>query len=737
MTYLHFLRLSLIVVIGFAMQAPLDGKEPRNLAPRNLAPHGTFEEEGDGLDGWIPLGVVAESDSYGIRIVEGEAHSGKKALQIVPGPRGPVEGVVYFADYNGGEGKRPVVAQDGIRGARTFAMRLDPQTTALEASVWVKGASNGMLSLAAVWSTRRDREPVVEIQRDSTNKSSRSEDGWERFELQATRPDGALQVQLRIETEGDSTLLVDDVRLRFSYKPQLKLLVDQLGYAPDSRSKTVVLQSTMPLDGVPPARLINQQTGEMVWKADWTPHGFLPDWDRYHWTADFSDFRRPGRYVITVQDDVVTARSPPIQIADNLLTTGTAELSYRFYYFQRCGTEIPGFHAACHLDDAKMPDGSHRDLTGGWHDAGDYNKYNGLTPEAVYALVQAYHCKPELYDQWDRDENGLADILDEAIWGARFVQKMLDPDRLELLDSVFSGYGYWGPPEGETDNLPKTGDERPVRPGRGNPAYCIPGFALLGHALKTSGQPETAEYGQQLIDLAVRFYEKIGGGIDRLIPLFEATGGQRYRDLAQQRAEGLLKNQPTETVNGFRELAHYAIAFPDDELVPRIRKLATQRVTQLAALCDDRFGVAMRRDDDKSLIYFRRYNHVNDWYVGETSYRLDAAIDGLLASRIGAERGRKIAEDQVHWLLGRNPYGICFMEGVGSNHLPTYHHRYNMIPGNPRGAVPGALINGTIRAWPHLDRPWLDLSAQPNSDYHCNEPWLKHNNRWLLMFALW
>ena len=732
MTRFGLVYLPLIVVIGFAAQTSLAGDEHRNLAP-----HGTFEGDIDGFNGWIPLGVVAEGDSHGIRIVEGVAHSGSKALQIVPGPRGPVEGVVYFADYNGGEGKRRVAAQDGVRGARTFAMRLDPDMTALEASLWVKGASNGRFSFATVWTTRRDREPVVEIRRDTADESNRNEAGWQRFEIRAERPSGAQQVQLWIETQDDSTLLVDDVRLRFTYEPKLEILVDQLGYAPDSPSKTAVLQSTMPLDEVPSAVFIDQQTGEVAKTKNWIAHGFLPAWDRYHWTVDFSDLRRPGRYAIAVGDGAVTTRSPPFQIADHLLATQTAELAYRFYYFQRCGTEIPGFHAACHLDDATLPDGSHRDLTGGWHDAGDYNKYNGLTPEAVYALAWAYRCKPELYDRWDRDQNGLADILDEATWGARFVRKMLDVDRLELLESVSSGYGYWGPPEGETDNRPGTGDERPVRPGRGDASYCISGFALLGHALKESGQPETVEYGQQLIDLAQRFYEKIGGGIDRLIPLYESTGEQRYRELARQRSRSLLESQRPGSVNGFRELAHYAMAFPEDELTPRIRALAKRRATQLAAICDDRFGVARRRDGDGSFVYFRRYNHVNDWYVGETSYRLDAAIDGLMASHLGATRGRKIAEDQVHWLLGRNPYGICYMEGVGSKHLPLYHHRYNRIPGNPRGAVPGALINGTIRAWPHLDRPWLDLHPEPNPDYHCNEPWLKHNNRWLVMFALW
>ena len=172
-------------------------------------------------------------------------------------------------------------------------------------------------------------------------------------------------------------------------------------------------------------------------------------------------------------------------------------------------------------------------------------------------------------------------------------------------------------------------------------------------------------------------------------------------------------------------------------MIPSICQLGKQRVAELDMICDDRFGIARRREDGNSLVYCRSYNHVNDWYVGETSTRLDAAIDGLLASHLGVAQGRKIAEDQIHWLLGRNPNGICYMEGVGSINLPLYHHRYNMILGNPRGAVPGALINGAIRAWPHLDRPWLDLHPEPNPDYQSNEPWLLHNNRWLLMYALW
>jgi hypothetical protein len=188
MSYSHLMYLHLIVVIGLAAQASWGGEEQHNLAP-----HGTFEEDVEGFIGWLPLGVVAEADPPGIQVVEGVAHSGKKALQIVPGPQGLVKGIVYFADYNGGEGKREVSQKNGIRGARTFAMRLDPSMTAITASLWVKGATDDTFSFSAVWTTRQDhRNPVVEIRRDVVKKSDREEDDWRHFEILAKRPSNAV-----------------------------------------------------------------------------------------------------------------------------------------------------------------------------------------------------------------------------------------------------------------------------------------------------------------------------------------------------------------------------------------------------------------------------------------------------------------------------------------------------------------------------------------------------------------
>ena len=49
-------------------------------------------------------------------------------------------------------------------------------------------------------------------------------------------------------------------------------------------------------------------------------------------------------------------------------------------------------------------------------------------------------------------------------------------------------------------------------------------------------------------------------------------------------------------------------------------------------------------------------------------------------------------------------------EGHGGLNPPRYHHRYNMIPGRERGAVPGAIANGMVRDMGLVDRPGFDMS---------------------------
>ncbi len=703
----------------------------------NLAINASFEETPGKFSGWYPVGVVAAENANAVEIVQDVARTGKKSLNITPGPAGHVAGIEYYPSHNGEERDRKAESNGGVRGVRTYAARLEADTQSVHAAVWVRAQPDTQVHAAVVWLTHKNRKLPEEVGRVTVEKPTDHRDGWDLYRIDADRPADGYRACLSIETDSMKPFYIDDVSFMCRHEEQTLLLVDQLGYEPASRTKRAVLQTSSPRNGVPKATILDQQTNEPVMSVAWQSKGYLPAWDRYHWTADFSDLTKPGRYVVTIDDRAGRVRSRPFAVRDNVVIAATAKLAYQFYYCQRCGIEIPGVHAACHLDDAKLPDGSYKDLTGGWHDAGDYNKYNGLTPEAVQMLGYAWHCKPALFEQIDDNGNGIADIVDEADWGARFLEKMLDHQRLELLESVYSGYRYWGPPEKETDNHPGTGDERPVRPGQGDASHCAAAFAWTGLALAGSRDKPAAKRGRDWIDLAKKLHEKYEGGVETLIALLAATDDPRYRSALDRRIDQLVKDAANASPDQFRELTLFAREFPDDARIATIKPLAARRVAELEALCDERFGVARRRDQSGALVYCTPYEHVNDWSIGQTSYLLDAAIDGLLADSLGEPRGRTIAENQVHWILGCNPAGLSLMEGIGSRHVPLVHHRYNAIAGNRRGSVSGALLNGLIRAWPHVDRPWYDWAAEPNPDYRSNEPWLLHNNRWLMLISLW
>src|SRR5207237_5011851 len=132
-----------------------------------------------------------------------------------------------------------------------------------------------------------------------------------------------------------------------------------------------------------------------------------------------SRFHEPGAYRAVARFGSVTAESPPFLIGRNLLLTETAQSAVDFFHIQRCGFEVLGWHKACHLDDAKLPDGTHLDATGGWHSAGDYNKlmYEHGDGGVVFALLKALELAPDRFRSHDRNGDGLPDALAEAIWG--------------------------------------------------------------------------------------------------------------------------------------------------------------------------------------------------------------------------------------------------------------------------------------------------------------------------------
>ncbi len=88
-----------------------------------------------------------------------------------------------------------------------------------------------------------------------------------------------------------------------------------------------------------------------------------------------------------------------------------------FFQVQRCGPTHPLLHKPCHLSDVRKiygrADSSMVDLTGGWHDAGDYIKFLSTASFTTYMLLFSYEFDPEKFG-FDNNENGDPDILEEA-----------------------------------------------------------------------------------------------------------------------------------------------------------------------------------------------------------------------------------------------------------------------------------------------------------------------------------
>jgi len=174
------------------------------------------------------------------------------------------------------------------------------------------------------------------------------------------------------------------------------------------------------------------------------------------WRVDFSEFRQPELIAWSHKGTVhevsrLCSRSSPTSYWEN-----GAECR-RFFLHSRCGFAVPGWHKACHLDDANLPDGTHIDATGGWHSAGDYNKlmYENGDGGAVFALLTAQAAAPQIFTALNVTSNTWSDALDEAQWGAQFVARMQVPETGALRNHVNQGPGRnwtkWSPPQEHTD----------------------------------------------------------------------------------------------------------------------------------------------------------------------------------------------------------------------------------------------------------------------------------------------
>jgi endoglucanase len=235
--------------------------------------------------------------------------------------------------------------------------------------------------------------------------------------------------------------------------------VDQFGYRPNS-SKVAVLAD--PQAGYDAAesftpsgqyQLRKWSDNSVVYNAapvPWSSGATDASSGDKNWWFDFSSVTTPGSYYVF--DVGNNAGSHRFEIAENVYND-VLKAAVRMFFYNRCGVAKPAINAGANWADGASFNGpgqdkncrsvydrnnaaTEKDLSGGWWDAGDFNKYVTFANQPVHQLLDAYEQNPSIWrDDYEIPEsgNGFPDLLDELKWELDWLKKMQQNDGSVLI----------------------------------------------------------------------------------------------------------------------------------------------------------------------------------------------------------------------------------------------------------------------------------------------------------------
>ena len=258
------------------------------------------------------------------------------------------------------------------------------------------------------------------------------------------------------------------------------ITVDQFGYLPGHQKIAVIRDPQTGFDAgdalTPGAtyEVVNAVTNAVVYSGSptaWNNGAEDSSSGDKVWHFDFSSVTADGEYFI--RDQQRREASPRFKIGANVYAP-VLKAAVRAFFYQRAGQEKtvanagagwadaashlgPGQDRNARLYSAKNDASTERDVSGGWYDAGDFNKYTSWTADYAVGLLQSYlGNQPVWTDDYNIPEsgNGVPDIIDEAKWGLDWLGRMQQPDGSVLSivglshaspPSAATGPSYYGP----------------------------------------------------------------------------------------------------------------------------------------------------------------------------------------------------------------------------------------------------------------------------------------------------
>jgi endoglucanase len=444
--------------------------------------------------------------------------------------------------------------------------------------------------------------------------------------------------------------------------------------------------------------------------------------------ADFSALREPGLY----QLEAGTARSASFRVGRDVYEAAF-RTAVRAMHLWRCGAAVrlehggvTYAHAACHLADARLdfvggPEGARLDAAGGWHDAGDYNKYvvnAGVTVGLMLRTWEEFGARVRRIDlDLPVTRTRLPAYLAEVKWELDWLLKMQAADGSVYHKVSTRGFGPAVVPEEEQT-------ERFITPWS---SAATADFVALTASAARVFKPFDAAYSRLLLDAARKSYAFLRAHPEsRRADLQGFTTGGYQTDDADDRlwaaAELWQTTGERDALSDFEERARrFEHKFSQDWGWSDVKNLGMlgylfseragrdpRLVRQVrAALIETADSIILIRDRSIHARPLTRYYWGANGGVANTTVLLRAAhrLDPRPAYV-------ETALDALSHLLGRNFYGRSFVTGIGFDPPRAPHDRRSMAKGSA-GAWPGYLVGG---GWPRAT-DWVDDS----DNYRVNE----------------
>ena len=538
--------------------------------------------------------------------------------------------------------------------------------------------------------------------------------------------------------------------------------VDQFGYQPAMQKVAVVVD---PQAGFNAAEAFAPGTGSgqyqiRRWADDVVVHtGTLQPWksgathaqsgDR-GWHYDFSALTAAGAYYIW--DSARQVGSGRFEIGSAVYAP-VLRHAVRMFYHQRlnhakvapyvdarwadaAAYERPGQDRSATSRWAKGQAATARDLSGGWMDAGDTNKYVTFAQSAVLQLLDAYRMSPAVFlDDFGIPEsgNGLPDLLDELKWELDFLRRMQDASGTHGLFLKVGVDNY-------TDISPPSADARPRYYLPECTSATLAGAAMFGAAhvvyrgfasqaagaadllaraeaawarakLTTSGftvfQTACDDGDIKAGDADVDAQGQLESSVLAAIALYEATGKAEYRahveaNYARVRPYNIWWWGPYWAPMQVALLRHAGQPGVSASVASNLR---SQKSWQSGVISLTDFNGGTNGTD-----LYRAHLADAEFNWGHDMTRSNAGLINLDFEAFGinstsAALYRRIAEQHLHWLHGANPMGLVMLSNMASagaeSSLSEIYHTWfangtvwDSTRTSARGPAPGYLAGG-------------------------------------------